>query len=147
MSKIAAWRQKIINDPETKKVELKANLTRLKFELKETDLEEHMIKGFGPGGQKTNKTNNCIVLLHIPTGERVRCHDSREQHINRGKARKLLYERLDLLLNPESSTKSLRVEKKQKAKAKAAYRARKNAERRADETNNTNDGKTGEAEN
>jgi hypothetical protein len=42
-----------------------------------------------------------------------------------------LYERLDLLLNPDSSTITLRVEKKQKAKAKAAYRARKAAEMRS----------------
>ena len=68
----------MINDPATKKVEIKSDLIRLKFELKETDLVEHMIKGFGPGGQKTNKSNNCIVLLHTPTGEQVKCHDSRE---------------------------------------------------------------------
>ncbi len=45
----------------------------------------------------------------------------------------MLYERLDMLLNPDSSTITLRVEKKVKAKAKAAYRARKNNERRDQE--------------
>ena len=48
---------------------------RLKFTIPESDLEKHFIKGFGPGGQKTNKTNNCVVLKHLPTGEVVKCHD------------------------------------------------------------------------
>ena len=37
-------------------------------ELKEEELEERFVRGSGPGGQSTNKTNNCVVLKHIPTG-------------------------------------------------------------------------------
>ena len=72
------------------------------------------MKGFGPGGQKTNKSNNCVILTHLPTGEVVKCHDAREQSTNRGIARKILYERLDLFLNPDSSTVSVRILKKQR---------------------------------
>lgn len=36
--------------------------------LNETDLEEQFVRGFGPGGQATNKTNNCVVLKHLPSG-------------------------------------------------------------------------------
>ena len=61
-----------------KTVELKANVTRVKFEILEEDLKEDFIKGFGPGGQKTNKSNNCVVLKHLPTGIVVRVHDSRD---------------------------------------------------------------------
>ena len=36
--------------------------------IHETELEEMYIKGSGPGGQSVNKTSNCVVLKHIPTG-------------------------------------------------------------------------------
>lgn len=36
--------------------------------LAEEDLEEQFVRGSGPGGQATNTTNNCVVLLHKPTG-------------------------------------------------------------------------------
>jgi protein subunit release factor B len=36
--------------------------------LNEEELDEQFVKGSGPGGQAVNKTNNCVVLLHKPTG-------------------------------------------------------------------------------
>lgn len=36
--------------------------------LNEDDLEEQFVRGSGPGGQATNKTSNCVVLRHIPSG-------------------------------------------------------------------------------
>nr|XP_018893892.1 mitochondrial translation release factor in rescue isoform X1 [Gorilla gorilla gorilla] len=36
--------------------------------LDENELEEQFVKGHGPGGQATNKTSNCVVLKHIPSG-------------------------------------------------------------------------------
>lgn len=36
--------------------------------IKEDDLEEQFVRGSGPGGQATNKTSNCVVLRHIPSG-------------------------------------------------------------------------------
>lgn len=86
-----------------KEVELKSNIKRIKFTIDEADLREEFIKGFGPGGQKTNKSNNCVVLKHVPTGIVVRCHDSRDQLINRKIARKLLYDKLDLEINQDNS--------------------------------------------
>lgn len=48
------------------------NKKRLDFSqvpvLAEEDLEEQFVRGSGPGGQATNTTNNCVVLLHKPTG-------------------------------------------------------------------------------
>lgn len=32
------------------------------------DLEEEFVRGSGPGGQSVNKTANCVVLKHKPTG-------------------------------------------------------------------------------
>ena len=36
--------------------------------LDENELEEMYVRGHGPGGQAVNKTNNCVVLKHRPTG-------------------------------------------------------------------------------
>jgi len=36
--------------------------------LDESELEETYVRGHGPGGQAVNKTNNCVVLKHRPTG-------------------------------------------------------------------------------
>lgn len=36
--------------------------------LNEDDLHEQFVRGSGPGGQATNKTSNCVVLKHIPSG-------------------------------------------------------------------------------
>lgn len=36
--------------------------------LDEHELEEQFVKGHGPGGQATNKTSNCVVLRHVPSG-------------------------------------------------------------------------------
>lgn len=36
--------------------------------LDESELEEQFVKGHGPGGQATNKTSNCVVLKHVPSG-------------------------------------------------------------------------------
>lgn len=37
--------------------------------LNEKDLTEQFIRGSGPGGQAVSKTNNCCMLLHVPTGK------------------------------------------------------------------------------
>ena len=40
----------------------------VKVELREEELDESFIKGSGNGGQKINKTSNCVLLKHVPTG-------------------------------------------------------------------------------
>lgn len=34
----------------------------------ESELQEQFVRGSGPGGQAVNKTANCVVLKHLPTG-------------------------------------------------------------------------------
>ena len=52
------------------------NYTKLCFYhtivLREDELEESFVKGWGKGGQKVNKTSNCVELKHIPTGIAVK---------------------------------------------------------------------------
>lgn len=71
--------------------------------LDDKDLEEQMVRGSGPGGQATNKTNNCIVLKHRPTGIVVKCHMTRSATQNRKEARRLMVARLDERINGEFS--------------------------------------------
>jgi protein subunit release factor A len=71
--------------------------------LVESELEEQHVRGSGPGGQATNKTSNCVVLKHVPTGVIVKCHETRSLDQNRKKAREHLVTRLDNLLNGDQS--------------------------------------------
>lgn len=45
--------------------------------LDEGELEEQFVKGHGPGGQATNKTSNCVVLKHLPSGLVVKVEEGR----------------------------------------------------------------------
>jgi len=42
--------------------------------LNEEDIEEKFVRGSGPGGQKVNKTSNCVELKHKTTGIVVQVH-------------------------------------------------------------------------
>lgn len=37
--------------------------------LVDDEIDEQFVKGSGPGGQSVNKTVNCVVLTHKPTGK------------------------------------------------------------------------------
>ncbi|XP_036209771.1 probable peptide chain release factor C12orf65 homolog, mitochondrial isoform X2 [Myotis myotis] len=86
--------------------------------LEESDLEEQFVKGHGPGGQATNKTSNCVVLKHVPSGLVVKCHQTRSLDQNRKLARKILQEKVDVFYNEENSV---------------AYRERREAEKKKQE--------------
>ncbi len=63
--------------------------------LRPCDLEEKFTRGGGKGGQKVNKTNNCVCLTHVPSGIVVKCHREREREINRFLARRALCDELE----------------------------------------------------
>ena len=58
--------------------------------IREADLEESFVLGGGKGGQKVNKTHNCVCLIHPGSGIVVRCSREREREINRFLARRAL---------------------------------------------------------
>ncbi|XP_057214035.1 mitochondrial translation release factor in rescue [Triplophysa rosa] len=90
--------------------------------LNEEDLEEQFVRGSGPGGQATNKTSNCVVLKHIPTGIVVKCHQTRSVTHNRKLARDILREKLEVEYKGEESELLRRqresIQKKQKKRRK-----------------------------
>lgn len=75
--------------------QLKQRLAQLGVQDK--DLTESFVRGGGRGGQKINKTNNCVCLIHEPTGIVVRCHRERERETNRFLARRALCDELEFL--------------------------------------------------
>ncbi|XP_043968642.1 mitochondrial translation release factor in rescue isoform X1 [Gambusia affinis] len=92
--------------------------------LLEEELEEQFVRGSGPGGQATNKTSNCVVLKHIPTGIVVKCHQTRSVDINRKRARDIMREKLDVAYKGELS--ELVVKKKESVLRKQEKRKRVN---------------------
>uniref|UniRef100_A0A8B9DPJ1 Mitochondrial translation release factor in rescue n=1 Tax=Anser cygnoides TaxID=8845 RepID=A0A8B9DPJ1_ANSCY len=99
--------------------------------LTEAELEEQFVRGDGPGGQATNKTSNCVVLKHIPSGIVVKCHQTRSVEQNRKIARKILQEKVDLFYKGEDSDvfkekESIREEEaREKKKSKGKPREEK----------------------
>jgi peptide chain release factor len=67
----------------------------LELNISPNDIDEHFIRGHGPGGQKKNKTNSCVEIRHRPTGIVTRVERHREQHLNRLRAYGILFKKID----------------------------------------------------
>tara|TARA_A100001015_G_C14617386_1_gene566596 strand:- start:87 stop:440 length:354 start_codon:yes stop_codon:yes gene_type:complete len=53
------------------------------------------ILGSGKGGQKQNKTHNCIYIKHLPTGIEVKCQKSRSKNLNEFLAKRILCDKIE----------------------------------------------------
>lgn len=97
------------------------------------DIEETFVRGSGAGGQKINKTSNRVVLVHLPTGVRVECQDTRSLQQNRKIGRKRLLEKLDSHYNGSNSKEQQKTKKAQskKKKTKSKNKARLAAKQEA----------------
>ncbi|KAJ3367533.1 hypothetical protein GGF31_007435 [Allomyces arbusculus] len=111
--------------PKSKKPSPLAAATPVAITLDETELEERFIKGGGNGGQKINKTSNCVVLVHKPTGIQVRCQETRSLTDNRRIARKILKLKLDDHFNGALSKRNQKAEAERRKKQKKKQRAKK----------------------
>jgi len=93
--------------------------------LDEAELEEQFIRGSGPGGQATNKTNNAVLLKHKPTGLVVKCHETRSQWDNKKRAREIMVTKLDNLLNKERSIEAQIRDLEEKQQTRKDYKRKK----------------------
>ena len=92
--------------------------------VQEIDLEETFVRSGGAGGQKVNKSSSCVMLLHRPTGLRVKCQTSRQQALNRFLARRLLLDKIERRQQGFVETQRAHIEKVRRQKRKRSRRAR-----------------------
>jgi peptide chain release factor len=105
---------------DAKYLEILILLRRLGVNL--ADIDESFVRGSGHGGQKINKTNNAVQLVHHPTGTQVKYQQFRERSMNRILAlRELLWK-----LDPDSP-RSHEIEKRRKQKSRRERRNRHKA--------------------
>ncbi len=66
----------------------------IQIEVKEEDIDFSACRSSGCGGQKINKSNTKVRLVHIPTGIVIECQEERSQLMNRERAMEKLKEQL-----------------------------------------------------
>ncbi|MCB1149090.1 MAG: peptide chain release factor-like protein [Chlamydiia bacterium] len=91
--------------------------------IEEEDLEEKFILGSGKGGQKVNKTSNCVWLKHIPSKLEVKCMQERSRELNRYRARQLLCEKFEEKILQVKTKKQQEIEKIRRQKRRRSKRA------------------------
>ncbi|KKK14291.1 hypothetical protein P175DRAFT_0518215 [Aspergillus ochraceoroseus IBT 24754] len=96
---------------------------RLKIE--DADLTISYLKGTGPGGQKINKTNSAVQLIHKPTGIVVKSQATRSRSQNEKIARHLLADKVEQLLKGDESRVSIKAERERKKKASRVKKSRR----------------------
>ncbi|XP_077456457.1 mitochondrial translation release factor in rescue [Stigmatopora argus] len=98
--------------------------------LEEEQLKEQFVRGSGPGGQATNKTSNCVVLKHVPTGIVVKCHQTRSVDINRKRAREIMQQKVDVFYKGKDSAVLLEKKDAQAKKQDKRRKANHNLDRK-----------------
>ena len=88
------------------------------------DVEEHFTRGGGHGGQKINKSTNCVELHHKPTGIDVRYQHHRGLQQNRKEAWELLIVKVEEQVKGEESELATKRHKIQKQKQRRSRRSK-----------------------
>lgn len=88
------------------------------------DLLEKFVRGSGAGGQKVNKTSNCVFLKHLPTGIAIKCQIERSREMNRFLARRELCAQFDAIANGKASAKTQAIEKLRRQKRRRSRRSK-----------------------
>ena len=92
--------------------------------LTEADLLEKFVRGSGAGGQKINKTNNCVFLKHLSSGVAIKCQMDRSRELNRFLARRELCEQLERIRDGKASAHTQAIEKLRRQKRRRSRRSK-----------------------
>src|SRR5260221_3526478 len=92
--------------------------------VREADLDETFVRSGGHGGQNVNKTSTCVMLVHRPTGLKVKCQSTRQQGLNRFLARRLLLDKIEKAKTGHLASEQARFEKIRRQKRKRSRRAK-----------------------
>ncbi len=79
--------------------------------IAEENLLEKFVRGSGAGGQKINKTSNCVFLKHLPSNVCIKCQIDRSREMNRFLARRELCEQLEAIREGKAVAKTQAIEK------------------------------------
>ncbi len=92
--------------------------------VREAEFDETFVRSGGAGGQKVNKSSSCVIILHKPTGLRVKCQTTRHQGLNRFLARRLLLDKIERLHKGYVARERSRIEKIRRQKRKRSRRTK-----------------------
>lgn len=92
--------------------------------VREEDMEENFVHSGGHGGQNVNKTSTAVILVHRPTGLRVRCERERSQAVNRFLARRILLDKVERQQRGFVEAERSRAEKIRRQKRRRSRRAK-----------------------
>ena len=92
--------------------------------VREGDLEESFVRSGGPGGQNVNKSSSCVMLLHRPTGLRVKCQTTRHQGMNRFLARRLMLDKIERMQKGHQEAERAAIEKARRQRRQPSRRSK-----------------------
>lgn len=111
------------NPPSSEKLaDLERRLSALG--VAEGELLEKFVRGSGSGGQKINKTSNCVFLKHLPSGVCVKVQMDRSREMNRFLARRELCEQLEAIRDGRAIAKTQAIEKMRRQKRQRSRRSK-----------------------
>lgn len=96
-----------------------------RLKIDDADLTISYLKGSGPGGQKINKTNSAVQLIHRPTGLVVKSQATRSRSQNEKIARQLLADKIEQLQKGDQSRAAIKADRARKKKASKVKKSRR----------------------
>jgi len=95
------------------------------LKIEPSQIREEFSCGGGPGGQKINKTANCVTLHYDPLNLMIRAQKARQRSLNRFLALRELVDRIEMQYSPRTSIRLKQISKLQKQKARRRRRSLK----------------------
>ncbi|KAJ6150235.1 hypothetical protein N7471_001434 [Penicillium samsonianum] len=96
-----------------------------RLKINDADISISYLKGTGPGGQKINKTNSAVQIIHKPSGVVIKCQATRSQSQNAKIARSLLADRVEAQEKGDTSRVAIKAAAAKKKKASKMKKTRR----------------------